>query len=221
VNPWRGLAARCLHRLGDVDAARELAAQDLVVARRWGTPRRVGSALRVAGIVGPPDHAIPTLRDSVRILAPSAARLEYLYSLCELGSALRRSSQRVEARSLLAEVADGAGRLGAKVLAERAHEELRIAGAKPRRSAVTGPASLTASERRVAEMAVGGQTNSEIAQALFVTKATVETHLTHVYRKLGIGRREELLDVLSPPHLLHDARWSAGSNGAHTVAPLL
>jgi DNA-binding CsgD family transcriptional regulator len=53
-------------------------------------------------------------------------------------------------------------------------------------------AQLTVSERRVAELAAEGQSNPEIAQALFVTRKTVETHLGHVYRKLDIAGRGEL-----------------------------
>ena len=46
-------------------------------------------------------------------------------------------------------------------------------------------------------MAAEGATNREIAQALFVTARTVETHLTHAYGKLGIGSREELGPALA------------------------
>jgi DNA-binding CsgD family transcriptional regulator len=51
---------------------------------------------------------------------------------------------------------------------------------------------LTASERRVAELAAQGHSNPEIAQALFVTRKTVETHLGHVYRKLDVSGRRDL-----------------------------
>ena len=70
-------------------------------------------------------------------------------------------------------------------------------GARPRRCALTGPDSLTPSERRVAEMAAAGRTNREIAEALFVTAKTVETHLGHVYLKLDIASRQELANALS------------------------
>jgi DNA-binding CsgD family transcriptional regulator len=52
--------------------------------------------------------------------------------------------------------------------------------------------ALTASERRVAEMAAAGMSNREIAQALFLTSRTVETHLAHAYQKLDITGRREL-----------------------------
>lgn len=60
------------------------------------------------------------------------------------------------------------------------------------RLATTGPDALTASERRVATLAVGGATNREIAQSLFVTVRTVEGHLSTAFAKLEIGTRDEL-----------------------------
>jgi len=74
----------------------------------------------------------------------------------------------------------------------RAREELLTAGARPRRERVSGVDALTASERRVAQMASTGMTNREIAQALFVTMKAVALHLTHVYEKLEIAGRPEL-----------------------------
>jgi DNA-binding NarL/FixJ family response regulator len=61
---------------------------------------------------------------------------------------------------------------------------------------LSGPESLTASERRVAEMAAEGLTNRQIAQTLYVTPKTVEVHLSSVYRKLEISSRSELAGVL-------------------------
>jgi DNA-binding CsgD family transcriptional regulator len=87
---------------------------------------------------------------------------------------------------------------GAVALNERARVELAAAGARPRREALlSGPASLTASERRIAELAASGQSNREIAQALFVTPKTVEYHLRNTYRKLDIQTRQELASALS------------------------
>ena len=58
--------------------------------------------------------------------------------------------------------------------------------------ALVGIASLTTSERRIADMAATDASNAEIAQALFITVKTVEMHLTHVYRKLDINKRTQL-----------------------------
>ena len=83
------------------------------------------------------------------------------------------------------------------MLAARAPDELVTAGAHPRRDRLSGLEALTPSERRAARMAAEGLSNPEIAQSLFLTRRTVETHLTHVYQKLGIGSREELAAALS------------------------
>jgi DNA-binding CsgD family transcriptional regulator len=69
---------------------------------------------------------------------------------------------------------------------------LVAAGGRPRRAVFSGVESLTASELRVARLAVEGARNREIAQRLFVTQKTVETHLRHVFQKLGVHGRDEL-----------------------------
>ena len=77
--------------------------------------------------------------------------------------------------------------------------ELQAAGERPRREAVAGVGALTASEQRVATLAAEGQTNRDIAQALYVTPKTVEVHLSSAYRKLGIRSRRELAGQLAHP----------------------
>jgi DNA-binding CsgD family transcriptional regulator len=74
-----------------------------------------------------------------------------------------------------------------------------LAGARPRRIALSGRDSLTPSERRVTELATQGMSNKQLAQALFVTVRTVEMHLSNAYRKLGISSREELPAALGAP----------------------
>ena len=71
----------------------------------------------------------------------------------------------------------------------RAHDELVVAGGRPRRLMFSGPEALTPSERRVAELAADGRSNREIAQLLYVTTKTVDNHLGRVYTKLGISSR--------------------------------
>jgi DNA-binding CsgD family transcriptional regulator len=70
-------------------------------------------------------------------------------------------------------------------------------GLRPRRAARTGLAALTASERRVAELAAEGMSTPQIAAQLHVSRNTVETHLGHVYRKLDVAGRAELRAVLA------------------------
>ena len=89
-----------------------------------------------------------------------------------------------------------AQRLGNADLARDAREELRVAGARPRRELLTGVESLTAAERRVADAAATGASNREIAARLFLSPKTVEMHLGRVYRKLDIGSRRGLAGAL-------------------------
>ena len=90
-----------------------------------------------------------------------------------------------------------ARRCGAATLAETARSELRASGIRRPREALTGVDALTASERRIAEMAAAGASNAEIAQGLFLTVKTIEMHLTHTYRKLDISGRSQLAEALT------------------------
>jgi DNA-binding CsgD family transcriptional regulator len=195
--PWRSHAALASLGLGDSETAHRLAWEDVKRARRWGAPRPLGIALRAAGLVEAGAEGLELLRESVDVLAASPARLERAKSLTELGSALRRANQRAEARGHLRDALELAQRCGALPVTERAHAELLATGARPRRLVLTGAASLTPSEHRVARMAAEGRTNREIAQALFVTPKTIEMHLSHVYQKLDIQARSQLARALT------------------------
>jgi DNA-binding NarL/FixJ family response regulator len=126
----------------------------------------------------------------------SPAPLEHARALADLGSALRRGGQRAQAREHLRRSLDLAHRLGGIAVADRAREELRIAGARPRRDALRGRDALTPSELRIAQLAANGRTNRQIAETLFLTLRTVETHLTSSYSKLNISSRRELTAAL-------------------------
>ena len=139
------------------------------------------------------------LREAVEVLADSPARLEHARALVDLGALLRRGNSRSEARKLLRQGIDLAHRCGAIALVARGNEELAATGAHPRTILLSGLDALTASERRVAQMAAEEMSNKEIAQALFVTVKTVEQHLGRVYRKLDIGSRKDLGAALAAP----------------------
>ena len=167
------------------DEALGLVAEEVATATATGLARPQGVALRAAGLVKGGEEGLACLRDSVSLLRATPARLEHARSLVELGAALRRRGQRAQAREPLAAGMELAHRCGAERLVARAGEELRAAGARPRRIARTGVDALTPSERRAARLAAEGRSNAEIAQELFVSLKTVETHLTHVYLKLA------------------------------------
>jgi DNA-binding CsgD family transcriptional regulator len=194
--PWRSLKAQALDALGRTGEALPLAEEELELARRWGAPSTVGRALRVLGTLER-EEGIARLEEAVSVLEESPARLERAKALAALGAALRRSRRPTDAREPLRRALELADVCGAEPLAADVRTELNAAGVRPRTSALSGVESLTASERRVADLAAGGQTNSEIAQTLFVTPKTVEVHLTNAYRKLGIRSRKQLAGALA------------------------
>ncbi|MGI5380814.1 ATP-binding protein [Streptomyces sp. CA-251387] len=189
---WRSEAALALHALDRREEARDMATEELALARQWGAPRTLGRALRVSGLVIGGSKGLDLLREAVTALEGSTARLEHAMALTDLGASLRRAGHRIEARPPLRQALDLATRCGATPLADRARTELAAAGGRPRRTALTGPAALTPSERRIAALAAEGATNRQIAQQLYVTPKTVEVHLSAAYRKLGITTRTQL-----------------------------
>ena len=151
----------------------------------------------VAALCGPAEERAAGLAAAVASLDGTPWRLELARARCDLGAELRRAGSRREARAQLEAAMGLAHACGATPLAERAADELRASGARPRRRAITGMDALTPSEERVARLAAAGRTNRDIAQELFITLATVETHLTRSYRKLGVPGREELAGALA------------------------
>jgi DNA-binding CsgD family transcriptional regulator len=196
--PWRSLAARSAAQLGERDRADELVEEELELARSNGSRRATGVALAAAGAIRGGDEGVELLREAVEQLDGTEAELAPARARAELGFALRLARRPRDARLPLEEAIDTARRLGALRLADRALDELHAAGGRPRRAAISGVESLTPSQRRVAEMAARGMSNREIAESLFITRRTVETHLTQVYGKLEIASREELPDALAP-----------------------
>jgi DNA-binding CsgD family transcriptional regulator len=181
-----------------------LAQEELELARATGLARPQGIALRALGLLEGGERGIECLREAVEVLASSAARLEHARAMIDLGAALRRANRRSEARRPLRAGLELARDCGASRLARRARDELKSAGAQPPRDPSGSRDDLTASELRVARLAAEGATNPEIAQELYVSLKTVETHLGRVYGKLGLsgrGSRARLNQALGPERL--------------------
>jgi DNA-binding CsgD family transcriptional regulator len=194
---WRVVAAQAALALGRREQALELARQEFAVAERAGGPHVAIRAHRILGLCEQGSTGLGHLRTAAELGLTAPPRLETTRALVELGAALRRSNRRAEARDPLQRAIDLALEGGAHALHQRARIELAATGARPRRQRLmSGPESLTPSERRIAELAATGQSNREIGQALFVTSKTVEYHLRNVYRKLGIESRRELASAL-------------------------
>ncbi|QOC91318.1 helix-turn-helix transcriptional regulator [Micromonospora craniellae] len=142
---------------------------------------------------------VALLQEAVAILEGVSARLHHARALVDYGAALRRNGERTAAQEPLRQALHHASRCGAQSLTSRATDELLAAGARPRRVTLSGPEALTAQELRVAQLAARGATNRDIAQQLFVTRRTVEIHLTSAYRKLNITSRQHLAAALGVP----------------------
>lgn len=188
--------AAALLAAGDVQEASEVARRELELARCVGAASSIANALVAVGLCSSGQSALDSFVEAAALLEGTPRRLDEARALLEYGAALRRSNRRAEAREPLTRAADLAHHCRATALVERARQELLATGARPRRLVVTGADALTASERRVAGMAAEGMTNTEIAQALFVTRKTVEKHLAGAFQKLGISSRTQLRDAL-------------------------
>lgn len=105
-----------------------------------------------------------------------------------MGELQRRLRRKDAAAASLRDALATFEQLGTPLWAARARAELLRASGRP-----GGPeVELSASERRVAELAASGMTNRDVAAALFISVKTVEINLTRAYRKLGIRSRTQL-----------------------------
>ena len=193
---WRIPAVPACMALGREEDAARLAAEQLELAIATGTPATLGVSLRVAAPFAPDPER--TLAQAISLLEAVDGRYEQGLALADLGAHRRRAGRRGDAREPLRRALDYAERTGAERLRGYARAELLAVGARPRRAALTGPDALTTAERQVATLAAEGRSNRQIAQQLFITQATVETHLRHAFHKLGISSRADL-----PARLAH------------------
>lgn len=189
--------ASSLMAIGKRDQAKDLASNMMAWARHFGSTSSISHVSRAVAATRSRDEAVEILREAVAILDDSPRRLQYLHALIDLGATLRAAGRRSEARAPLREALQLARRCGAVRAAKRARDELQATGETVRRFAPIGVESLTPSERRVADLAASGLTNRQIAQTLFVTVKTVESHLSAAYDKLDIDSRRRLPDALS------------------------
>ena len=192
---WEAGLAEALAMCGRVREAADHARHAIDEAVAIGIGRPHAEALRALALAAP-DVGERALRDAAGLFKALGARLEeartaataaYAVSLGHAGGTADMLTQGL----WLAE------RCGATRLAGQLRSDLRSQGMRTKLRPVAGVGALTASERRVAALAAAGRTNKEIAQELFVTVKTVETHMARTFQKLGISSRGELRESLS------------------------
>jgi DNA-binding CsgD family transcriptional regulator len=193
---WTMDYADCLAGVGRRDEAIELTRELVALSAQAGGILGAGThQLTLGRLTGD----IAELERALAILEPSQYRWMTARAQLELGAALRRDGQRTKARDRLRSALDYAARNDVVPFAQRARQELRLAGARPHSRVRTGVEALTPAEDRIARLAAEGRSNKEIAQQLFVTVKTVETNLVRAYRKLDINSRRDLPTALGQP----------------------
>ncbi|MCB5168259.1 LuxR family transcriptional regulator [Streptomyces bambusae] len=201
VAPWRTGAAMACVRLGDPDRARSLVEEELRMAGAW-SGRETAAALRVLAACSSGGDMLRLLGRAAEQLEACDAPVELAFVLHDLGWALQEHGQYSKGRLMLRR---------ARLMAEEAGVRLTARSGAPAgqgtddAAAADEPAaggtegrlrSLSDAELRVMHLAVESHSNRQIASQLFVTVSTVEQHLTRIYRKLGVKRRTDLVEVV-------------------------
>jgi DNA-binding NarL/FixJ family response regulator len=142
-------------------------------------------------------HALLSKRDGPRLLESAlhdAEELDFvldaLWTRIDLGTLLVETD-RTRAKDVLTVAAETAREIGARTEQQVAEKRLRALGVRTWRRG-PGSALLTERERAVARLIAGGASNPEIAQELFLSRKTVERHVSNLFKKVGVRNRAEL-----------------------------
>ncbi len=190
---WRADHAEALVELGRLSEAVELVDRWEADAMRLGRARVLAHATRCRGVFaaarGDVALAVRTLEEAARQYEAVEDPFGRARALLALGATRRRARQKRAARETIEAALAAFEELGAVGWAEKARAELGTIGGRTREE------GLTPAERRVAALVAEGRTNREVAAALVLGERTVESHLTHIYAKLGVRSRTELARV--------------------------
>jgi DNA-binding CsgD family transcriptional regulator len=194
---WRPTAIEAHLALGETEAASAMAAQAMQRAMGFGAARPLAAAMRATALVLPETARATQLAEALTLTDQGGCGIDgavYRIDLARTHLAVGDATSAQGALSSAVTIADAAG---ATWVASIAADLLVGLGARPRRGPRAGVHSLTPAERRVVDLAVGVRSNRQIAERLFLTEKTVETHLTSAYRKLGIRSRTQLATTLA------------------------
>lgn len=193
--PWRSDVAQAYIALGREADAKEMVKEQLARLRP-GDARTRGISLRIMAATAELQKRPRLLREAVGSLQLCGNRLELALALADMSCVHQALGQYSQARLLARRAARLADKCGAEALRRKllpgAEPELEAHGQQPDDRG----ARLSGAELRVAARAADGYTNRQISKELYVTVSTVEQHLTRVYRKLGVNRRDDLASVL-------------------------
>ncbi|HVB10711.1 MAG TPA: LuxR C-terminal-related transcriptional regulator [Bacillota bacterium] len=194
--PWQADAAEACLRCGRAAEASELAGELLAGARRFGRRGLESVALRLRGMLaaaaGQEEGAMADFASAEAMQTELDLPMELGRTLLARGRIVRRAGDRRQARAILAQAEDVLAACGAERWRREAEGERLAAGG--RRRGLADP--LTPQERRIADLVAAGRTNRQIAATLLVSPKTLETHLHHIYGKLGCDSRPALQEKI-------------------------
>ena len=195
--PLWSIDIEALIALGRLDEAEPVLNDLLARAQRSGNPNAVAVAERCRGLLLAARGEVAAGIDAIEsaLVAHEQRRLEPEVgrTLLELGTLQRRAKHKSAAKQSLEQALAIFEPLGAAMWVERARDELGRIGL--RRAVVSD--GLTPAQERVAELVATGMSNREIASTLYMSLRSVESHLTKVYRELGVRSRAQLAASLA------------------------
>jgi DNA-binding CsgD family transcriptional regulator len=191
-----------LVRLGELEAASELLAYFEACAERSARPWPRAAAMRCRALVaiasGDASGATAAIDRAVRHHRAAGYPFEEARTLLVAGEIHRRARAKRKAADALTRAVGLFEGLGSPAWALAAREELARVGLRDTRTSDDG-STLTTAEQEVVELVISGMSNREVARHLFMSQRTVESHLTHSYRKLGVRTRTQLAAAYRPP----------------------
>jgi DNA-binding CsgD family transcriptional regulator len=192
---WLPGVVRLALDLDDAETARAATLACEAEAARGHSPRSAAAVDRCRGILDNKPDRLLVAADHYREVG---RRFEYGQTVEDAAVALARAGDTTAARASLVEATRVAAELGAAWDIRRADERLRGYGVRrggnrrSRRGPMSGWASLSATELTIARLVAEARSNPEIAAALFLSRRTVETHVSHILTKLGARSRVEI-----------------------------
>lgn len=189
--------AEALLKAGHVDEARAVVTDFESEAHEVGRSHALSLAYRCRGLLAEQGTFDAEFETALGYDEDEPRPLERARTILCWGERLRRVKRRSEARRKLAEAYDELDRLGSTLWAGRAQAELAATGLRPRRRDLSAPDTLTPQERNVAKLVAEGLSNRELAASLYVSTNTIETHMRHIFQKLGVRSRVELARAMN------------------------
>ena len=185
--------------LGHRDVAAEVAgavAEGVALAPEVPTVRSL--SLRCQGMV---DGEVEPMLEAVALARQVPLLIEHAGACEDAASLLAQHGRRDESAALLTEALERYEQAGADAWAGRVRGRLRALGVRPgsrgsRHRPAGGWDSLTTTEQAVSRLVAEGLTNGAVARRLYISPHTVNTHLRHVFAKLGVSNRVALATVV-------------------------